>query len=199
MRSKGEEVRTLVPPGPDNPLGRYRLRLSLDCCGIHSTNAPQSIYRFQTHGCIRLAPAHAKELFSRVAVRLPVEIIYEPVLIARGEDGTIYLEVHPDIYGDSRDQTATADAIAYGRGFLSARESPLWKNAIQRQEGIAVSLTLSGERLVENDREALPKETFPGERRVAMVPAVIPSLNKIGLDVVVERGAGEPAGFPDAA
>ncbi|HYR46190.1 MAG TPA: L,D-transpeptidase family protein, partial [Thermoanaerobaculia bacterium] len=162
MRSKGETVRTLVPPGRDNPLGRYRLRLSLDCCGIHGTNAPQSIYRFQTHGCIRLAPADAQALFSRVAIRLPVEIIYEPVLIARGQDGTIYLEVHPDIYGDSQDQTATADAIAYGRGLLSARESQLWKKAIQRQEGIAVSLTLSGERLVENDREALPKETFPG-------------------------------------
>ena len=156
MRSKGERVRKLVPPGRDNPLGRYRLRLSLDCCGIHSTTAPQSIYRFQTHGCIRLAPADAKELFSRVAVRLPVEIIYEPVLIARGEDGTIYLEVHPDIYGDSQDQTATADAIAYGRGLLSARESPLWQKTVRGEEGIAVPLTPTRERLVENDRLYLP-------------------------------------------
>jgi NAD(P) transhydrogenase subunit alpha len=45
----------------------------------------------------------------------------------------------------------------------------------------------------------VPKETFPGERRVAIVPSVIPSLKKLGLDVVVERGAGEAAGFPDAA
>lgn len=45
----------------------------------------------------------------------------------------------------------------------------------------------------------VPKETFPGERRVALVPAVVPTLKKIGLDVVIERGAGEAAGFPDAA
>jgi NAD(P) transhydrogenase subunit alpha len=45
----------------------------------------------------------------------------------------------------------------------------------------------------------VPTETFPGERRVAIVPAVLPTLKKLGLDVIVERGAGESAGFPDAS
>lgn len=45
----------------------------------------------------------------------------------------------------------------------------------------------------------VPKETFPGERRVAIVPGVIPNLTKLGIDVVVEAGAGSEAGFPDAA
>jgi len=44
----------------------------------------------------------------------------------------------------------------------------------------------------------VPKESFPGERRVALVPAVIPSLLKAGLEVVVESGAGAGAGYPDA-
>ncbi len=44
----------------------------------------------------------------------------------------------------------------------------------------------------------VPKEIAPGERRVALVPAGIQTLKKVGLDVVVERGAGEAAGFPDA-
>jgi proton-translocating NAD(P)+ transhydrogenase subunit alpha len=43
----------------------------------------------------------------------------------------------------------------------------------------------------------VPRETFPGERRVAMVPAVIPSLTKAGLEVVVEAGAGKDAGYLD--
>jgi len=43
----------------------------------------------------------------------------------------------------------------------------------------------------------VPRETFPGERRVAMVPAVIPSLTKAGLEVVVEAGAGKEAGYLD--
>ena len=44
----------------------------------------------------------------------------------------------------------------------------------------------------------VPRESFPGERRVAMVPAVIPSLTKAGLEVVVEAGAGGAAGYLDA-
>jgi len=44
----------------------------------------------------------------------------------------------------------------------------------------------------------VPRESFPGERRVAMVPAVIPSLTKAGLEVVVEANAGKEAGYLDA-
>ena len=44
----------------------------------------------------------------------------------------------------------------------------------------------------------IPKESFPGERRVALAPAVIPSLLKVGFEVVVEAGAGAAAGYPDA-
>jgi NAD(P) transhydrogenase subunit alpha len=43
----------------------------------------------------------------------------------------------------------------------------------------------------------VPTESFPGERRVALIPAVVPSLTALGLEVVVEHGAGEAAGFPD--
>ncbi len=45
---------------------------------------------------------------------------------------------------------------------------------------------------------AVVKETFPGERRVALVPNAIPVLTKLGLEVFVESGAGVSAGFPDA-
>ncbi len=45
----------------------------------------------------------------------------------------------------------------------------------------------------------IPIETFPGERRVATIPAVVPALTKAGLEVLLEPGAGNPAGFPDAS
>jgi proton-translocating NAD(P)+ transhydrogenase subunit alpha len=45
----------------------------------------------------------------------------------------------------------------------------------------------------------VPKESFPGERRVALVPLVLPNLAKAGIEVVVEQGAGAEAGYPDAA
>jgi NAD(P) transhydrogenase subunit alpha len=44
----------------------------------------------------------------------------------------------------------------------------------------------------------VPRESFPGERRVALVPSVIPNLAKAGLEVLIEAGAGIEAGYPDA-
>jgi len=46
-------------------------------------------------------------------------------------------------------------------------------------------------------RIGIPKETLPGETRVAVIPAAVPPLVKSGLEVAVESGAGTAAGFPD--
>ena len=48
-------------------------------------------------------------------------------------------------------------------------------------------------------RVAVPRETATGERRVALVPAIVKQLNERGFEIVVERGAGEGAGFADSA
>jgi L,D-transpeptidase ErfK/SrfK len=98
QRAKGKPVLTQVPPGPDNPLGRYWLGLDRIDCGIHGTIAPTSIYRFQTHGCIRLHPDDIEALYDRVEVGEPVEIVYRPVLLGVMSDGRILLEVSPDAY-----------------------------------------------------------------------------------------------------
>ncbi|HVZ17196.1 MAG TPA: Re/Si-specific NAD(P)(+) transhydrogenase subunit alpha [Terriglobales bacterium] len=44
----------------------------------------------------------------------------------------------------------------------------------------------------------VPKESFPGERRVALVPMVIPNLKKLGLEVILESGAGLESGYRDS-
>jgi L,D-transpeptidase ErfK/SrfK len=87
MAAKGLPVRERVPPGPDNPLGRHWLGLSPGAWGIHATIAPASIYHFQSHGCIRLHPDDAADLFGRVAVGEAVALIYQPLLLARAEEG----------------------------------------------------------------------------------------------------------------
>ena len=45
----------------------------------------------------------------------------------------------------------------------------------------------------------VPAETYPGERRVALIPAAMPAVAKAGLEVLVESGAGAQAGYPDSA
>jgi NAD(P) transhydrogenase subunit alpha len=42
------------------------------------------------------------------------------------------------------------------------------------------------------------KETWPGETRVAVVPGVVTTLAKAGIELLIESGAGDAAGFPDA-
>jgi L,D-transpeptidase ErfK/SrfK len=137
MRRGGEKVETRVPPGPDNPLGDYWIGLEGSECGIHGTNAPASIYGVRTHGCMRLHPDDIADLFPRVSKGMTVQVVYEPVLLARAADGAVFLEVNPDVYGR---QTSAREAVAS----LAERENPpmtLDPDAVERtiagKEGLA--------------------------------------------------------------
>jgi L,D-transpeptidase ErfK/SrfK len=135
MRREGKRVETRVPPGPRNPLGAYWMGLTPSDCGIHGTTAPTSVYRFQTHGCIRLHPDDVADLFRRVSIGTPVEVVYRPVLAARLEDGSSWLESHPDVYRTDKQPLKILDALEVataGRAF--ARE------AIRKREGIAARI-----------------------------------------------------------
>ena len=95
MREKGEPVKRVVPPGPDNPLGKYWLQLSLPGYGIHSTNAPRSVGKYTTHGCIRLRPDDEERLYQGISNGTAVDIINEPIKLARLEGDKVLLEAHP--------------------------------------------------------------------------------------------------------
>jgi L,D-transpeptidase ErfK/SrfK len=95
MREKGEPVKRVVPPGPDNPLGKYWLQLSVPGYGIHGTNAPRSVGKYTTHGCIRLRPDDEERLYHGVSTGTAVDIINEPIKLARLEGDKVLLEVHP--------------------------------------------------------------------------------------------------------
>lgn len=88
---------SFVPPGPDNPLGKYRFVLSIAGYGIHGTNRPWGVGRYYSHGCIRMYPEDIHWLFERIPKGFPVEIVYAPVKV--GLDGLeVFLEVHRDPY-----------------------------------------------------------------------------------------------------
>ena len=64
-----------VPPGPGNPLGTRWMGLNSPGIGIHGTPAPSSIGTAASHGCIRMRIPEAEDLFDRVFVGTPVEIV----------------------------------------------------------------------------------------------------------------------------
>jgi len=65
---------TVVPPGPANPVGTRWMGLSEHGYGIHGTNAPASIGKAASHGCIRMARNDLEQLFAMVRVGDAVEI-----------------------------------------------------------------------------------------------------------------------------
>jgi L,D-transpeptidase ErfK/SrfK len=141
MRREGKPVVTQVPPSPDNPLGKYWIGLSLSSVGIHGTNAPNSIYKFQTHGCIRLHPDDIEDLFSLVNTGDAGEIVYEPVLLAAVKDG-IFLEVHPDIYKKGINARAVARELAAAAGLLDAIDWSAAEEVIRKRDGIARDVSI---------------------------------------------------------
>jgi lipoprotein-anchoring transpeptidase ErfK/SrfK len=70
----GADDRKPVPPGPANPLGTRWMGLSKRGFGIHGTNAPKSIGKQASHGCIRMLKRDVEELFEQVRVGDLVEL-----------------------------------------------------------------------------------------------------------------------------
>ncbi|OYW38691.1 MAG: hypothetical protein B7Z35_06210 [Hydrogenophilales bacterium 12-61-10] len=137
MRREGKEVRKEVPPGPDNPLGRHWLGLSLPGYGIHGTIAPSSVYQFRSHGCIRLHPDDVAELFERTRVGEASQLIYQPVLLAVADDSRILLEVHQDIYNKNMDMAQTVRDLAALHGLSQAIDWTRANTVIAAQDGLA--------------------------------------------------------------
>lgn len=94
--AKGITLPAVVPAGPNNPLGRYALRLA-EGRGeylIHGTSAPDSVGLRVSSGCIRMAAPDIQALFSQASTGMPVRIINEPVKYSVEPDGKQYIEVH---------------------------------------------------------------------------------------------------------
>ena len=83
----------VVKPGPDNPLGKRAIYLSLPGYLMHGTNKPWGVGMKGSHGCIRLYPKDIEELYEFIEIGEKVIIIDQPVK-AGWSGGVFYLEVH---------------------------------------------------------------------------------------------------------
>jgi L,D-transpeptidase ErfK/SrfK len=92
------EADHVIPGGdPDNPLGHYRLSLSLPEYALHGTDVPWGVGMNVSHGCVRLYPEDIERLYSKAGIGTPGRFVYQPVKFGwRGE--ALYVEVHDDLY-----------------------------------------------------------------------------------------------------
>jgi len=98
----------VVPPGPDNPLGDFAMRLAAGggTYLIHGTNNPTAVGMAVTHGCIRMYPEDVAAVFALVPVGTKVRLINEPVKVA-WVGGKLFVEAHPPV--DAEGQSTEPD------------------------------------------------------------------------------------------
>ncbi len=95
----GDPLPSVIPPGPENPLGHRVLKLDMPGYLIHGTNQPYGVGMRVSHGCVRLYPENIEYLYELVDIGETVTIINEPFLMAQ-LDGEIYFESHAPLEDD---------------------------------------------------------------------------------------------------
>jgi len=110
---RGDPLPAVVRPGPDNPLGAYKMRLAFGNGSylIHGTNNPAAVGMAITHGCIRMYPEDIEQLYSMVPVGTNVYLVNEPVKVAI-VDGEVYMEAHPPVDDEGQVAPINVDEFA---------------------------------------------------------------------------------------
>lgn len=142
MEEQGKDVLTVLPPGPENPLGKYAIKTSIPGILIHSTTRPSSIYSFSSHGCIRLSPDTMENFFPQIRVNTRGEIIYKPVKLVVIENGRVFLEVHRDVYSKTTNLIEEAKLLIEKQKLADQINWDKFNSVVKQKSGIAEDISL---------------------------------------------------------
>ncbi|HDR2659365.1 TPA: L,D-transpeptidase family protein [Enterobacter asburiae] len=141
---QGIKLPPVVPAGPNNPLGRFALRLGVGNGEylIHGTSAPDSVGLRVSSGCMRMNAPDIKALFEQVRVGTRVQIINEPVKFAVEPDGKRYIEVHRPL-AQAEGENPQVSPITHSADFATfvsqaGSDKALIEKALSRRAGIPV-------------------------------------------------------------
>ncbi|NAI04719.1 L,D-transpeptidase family protein [Escherichia coli] len=144
---RGIKLPPVVPAGPNNPLGRYALRLAHGNGEylIHGTSAPDSVGLRVSSGCIRMNAPDIKALFSSVRTGTPVKVINEPVKYSVEPNGMRYVEVHRPLSAEEQQNVQTMP-YTLPAGFTQFKDNKavdqkLVDKALYRRAGYPVSVS----------------------------------------------------------
>ncbi|CZX87613.1 L,D-transpeptidase LdtE [Enterobacter ludwigii] len=144
---QGIKLPPVVPAGPNNPLGRFALRLGVGHGEylIHGTSAPDSVGLRVSSGCMRMNAPDIKALFEQVRVGTRVQIINEPVKFSVEPDGKRYIEVHrplAQVEGENPQMTPISHSANFAT-FVSqsGSDKALIDKALSRRAGIPVAVS----------------------------------------------------------
>lgn len=95
---EGDILPAVVPPGPDNPMGPYKMGLGFKGYLIHGSNQAFGVGTRTSHGCFRMLNPDVTALFAMVPMGSKVNVINQPYKIGV-ENGKVYLEAHKPLEG----------------------------------------------------------------------------------------------------
>jgi len=108
--ARGETAPSVVPPGPDNPLGDHAIILGFDGYLIHGTNQPDGIGMRASRGCIRMLPKDIESIFDRIPPGTQVNIINQPIKIG-WEGGQPLIQAFPPLGEEEHSMTALTETM----------------------------------------------------------------------------------------
>jgi L,D-transpeptidase ErfK/SrfK len=142
----GDPLPRVIGPGPDNPLGDFKMRLGFGggTYEIHGTNKPNSVGTAATYGCIAMYPEDLAALYALISVGTSVRLINVPVKFAWSA-GTLLVEAHPMIDAHGRTVAPTFDLLAdvLHKEAQDTRVSILWERAtyaLERSDGVIATV-----------------------------------------------------------
>ena len=142
----GDPLPAVVPPGPDNPLGRHVLKLDIPGYLIHGTNQPYGVGMRVSHGCVRLYPENIEYLYDLVGIGVPVHIINEPYL-AGMKGGQLFFESHLPLEDDAVSvENRLVTALGKVEGLASEQNVSFDLDALREAtaQNLGVPVVLSG-------------------------------------------------------
>lgn len=95
-RADNPTLPAILPPGPNNPMGRFALYLGWATYAIHGTNNPWSVGYRVSRGCIRLYPEGIETLYGLAGIGTPVTVVDQPLKLA-WVGNELFLEIHPSL------------------------------------------------------------------------------------------------------
>jgi L,D-transpeptidase ErfK/SrfK len=154
--AKGDPLPPFIPPGPDNPLGEYALRLGIPGGSylIHGTNRPAGVGMQVTHGCIRMFPEDIAEFYTMIPVSTKVNLVDQTTKIGWSR-GALYVERQAPLEGTN--DPSHMDPAELDRIVQAATA------------GVDVSIDWNTARLAFQQASGVPVRV--GERNFSRVPA----------------------------
>jgi L,D-transpeptidase ErfK/SrfK len=151
-KENGDELPSVVGPGPDNPLGNRAFYLTWPGYLIHGTNKPAGVGLRSSHGCIRLFPEDIDELFDKVAIGTQVHVVNQPFVFG-WDNGQLVMQSFGSLEDDRRDWKKAQQALlskslskAVQKELQTRGETVDWELVLQlahAPRGVIVPVTLT--------------------------------------------------------